>query len=151
MSTDTCTVTARDTHFKEDSANQAAAKLNATIVVLSDPKSGSQEEALGRVFNALAAAYDLKQRGGDVSLQFQGAGTRWIGELSKDDHPAHALYKEVEETIAGVSCGCADVFGGGEEAQASGFDLITDNPVPGTTGLPSLAAVLAEGRTVLTF
>lgn len=32
----------------------------AAIVVLADPKSGS-EEALGRLFNALAAAYDFKQ------------------------------------------------------------------------------------------
>ena len=119
--------------------------------MLSDPKSGSREESLGRVFNALAAAYDFKQRGDDVSVLFQGAGTRWIGELSQEDHPAHALYKEVEDTIAGVSCGCADVFGGGDEAKASGFDLITDNPVPGTTGLPSLAALFSEGRNVLTF
>ena len=87
----------------------------------------------------------------DVSVQFQGAGTRWIGQLSNEDHPAHALFKEVEDTIAGVSCGCADVFGGGEDAQASGFDLITDNPVPGTTGLPSLAASVGEGRSIITF
>ena len=129
----------------------AKTALKAAVIVLSDPKSGSQEEALGRVFNALAAAYDFKQRGDDVSVLFQGAGTRWIGELSKKDHPAHALFKEVEDTIAGVSCGCADVFGGSEDAKASGFDLITDNPVPGTTGLPSLAALASEGRNILTF
>lgn len=151
MATDTCTTGVCDTNVKSSESKEHSAKLKATIVVLSDPKSGSQEEALGRVFNALAAAYDFKQRGDDVSVQFQGAGTRWIGELAKEDHPAHGLYKEVEDTIAGVSCGCADVFGGGEEAQASGFDLITDNPVPGTTGLPSLAAVVSEGRSILTF
>lgn len=151
MTTDTCNSGTCDTHSEENQSVNVATKLKATIVVLSDPKSGSAEEALGRVFNALAAAYDFKQRGDDVSVQFQGAGTRWIGELAKEGHPAHALYKEVEDTIAGVSCGCADVFGGGEEAQASGFDLITDNPVPGTSGLPSLAALVSEGRSVLTF
>jgi len=31
--------------------------------------------------------------------------------------------------------GCADVFGATEDAEKSGFDLIKDNPVPGTTGL----------------
>ena len=151
MASDICTTGACDTSAETITSDAAATKLKATIVVLSDPKSGSNEEALGRVFNALAAAYDFKQRGDDVNLQFQGAGTRWIRELNKEDHPAHALYKEVEDTIAGVSCGCADVFGGAEEAQASGFDLITDNPVPGTTGLPSLATVVSEGRSVLTF
>ena len=150
MATDTCSTGVCDTNVASESRDHAT-KLKATIVVLSDPKSGSQEEALGRVFNALAAAYDFKQRGDDVSVQFQGAGTRWIGELNKEDHPAHGLYKEVEDTVAGVSCGCADVFGGAEEAKASGFDLITDNPVPGTTGLPSLAALVSEGRSVLSF
>ncbi|MGI9458268.1 MAG: hypothetical protein ACR2NU_17020, partial [Aeoliella sp.] len=93
MATDTCTTGACDTNVKASESKDYTTKLKATIVVLSDPKSGSQEEALGRVFNALAAAYDFKQRGDDVSVQFQGAGTRWIGELSKEDHPAHALYK----------------------------------------------------------
>lgn len=32
------------------------------IIIFSDPKTGS-EEALGRLFNALAAAYDFKSRG----------------------------------------------------------------------------------------
>ena len=151
MSIDTCTTSACDVQATDHAATDRSAKTKATIVVLSDPKSGSAEEALGRVFNALAAAYDFKQRGDDVSIQFQGAGTRWIGELSKQDHPAHTLYEEVADTVAGVSCGCADVFGGSEEAEASGLELIKDNPVPGTTGLPSLASVVAEGRSVLTF
>ena len=111
--------------------------MKAAIVVLSDPKSGS-EEALGRLFNALASAYDFKQSGDDVSLLFQGAGTRWIGEVNKSDHPAHALFEEVKDKVAGVSCGCADVFGGTEDAEKAGFDLIKENPVPGTSGLPSL-------------
>ncbi len=122
----------------------------AAILILSDPKSGS-EEALGRVFNALAAAYDFKQQGDEVTILFNGAGTRWIGELSKEDHPAHALFEEVKDNVAGVSCGCADVFGGAEDAKKSGFELITDNPVPGTTGLPSLRKLATDGYTVLTF
>ena len=124
--------------------------MKTAIVVLSDPKSGS-EEALGRVFNALAAAYDFKQKGSDVSLLFQGAGTRWLGELSKANHPAHGLFEEVKDTVAGASAGCAAVFGATEEVKKSGFDLISDNPVPGTPGLPSLQRLLADGYTVLTF
>ncbi len=124
--------------------------MKAAIVVLSDPKSGSAE-ALGRLFNALAAAYDFKQHGDDVSILFHGAGTRWIGEVSESDHAAHALFEEVKDKVAGVSCGCADVFGATEDAEKSGFDLIKDNPVPGTAGLPSLRKLAAEGYTVLTF
>lgn len=124
--------------------------MKAAIIILSDPKSGT-EEALGRVFNGLAAAYDFKNSGNEVTVLFQGTGTRWIGELQKDDHPAHGLFEAVKDQIAGVSCGCADVFGGAEEAEKSGFDLIKDNAVPGTSGLPSLNKLIAEGYTVLTF
>jgi len=123
--------------------------MKTAIVVLSDPKAG--EEALGRLFNALAAAYDFKTRNEEVQLVFQGTGTRWAGLLTAEDHPAHALYKAVEDKIAGVSCGCADVFGARESAEKSGFDLITTNAVPGTTGLPSLAKYAADGYAVMTF
>lgn len=124
--------------------------MKNAIIVLSDPKSGS-EEALGRVFNALAAAYDFKHAGEEVTLLFQGTGTRWAGELVKPDHPAHALFKAVEDTVAGVSCGCADVFGASSSAQASGFDLIKDNAVPGTGGFPSLRKLRADGYNVMVF
>ena len=124
--------------------------MKAAVVVFSDPRSGS-EEALGRLFNALAATYDFKQRGDDVTLLFQGAGTRWAGEVVKPDHPAHELYRAVEDKIAGVSCGCAEVFGAAEDAERSGFELIRDNPVPGTAGLPSLRELSANGYAILTF
>ena len=124
--------------------------MKVAILVLSDAKSGS-EEALGRVFNALAAAYDFKQSGDDVTVLFHGAGTRWIAEVGNPDHPAHDLFEQVKDTVAGVSRGCADVFGGTAEAVQSGFDLIKGNPVPGTSGLPSLQKLATDGYTVLTF
>ncbi len=124
--------------------------MKTAIVILSDPKDGS-EEALGRVLNGLATAYDFKQAGGEVSILFQGAGTRWIGELAQKEHPAHDLFEAVKDQVAGISCGCADVFGGAEETEKSGLDLIKENPVPGTLGMPSLQKLAAEGSTILTF
>ena len=124
--------------------------MKVSIVIFSDPKNGS-EEALGRVFNGLAAAYEFKQAGDDVTIIFQGTGIRWTGELMKKDHPAHELFEAVKDQVAGVSCGCADVFGSSEEATKSGFDLIKNNPVPGTTGMSSFRTLLTEGSTVLTF
>lgn len=120
------------------------------IVVFSDPKSGS-EEALGRVFNALAAAYDFKQRGADVQVLFQGAGTRWASELLNPEHPAHGLFAAVKDKVAGVSCGCADVFGARDGAVECGMELLTDNAVPNTSGLPSLARLTEAGYDILTF
>ncbi len=121
--------------------------MNKTaIVVLSEPKAGS-EEALGRVFNALAAAYDFKTAGQEVKILFQGAGTRWPQHLQQSDHPGNALYETVADKIEGISCGCADVFG----AEASGLDLVKDNPAPGTTGLPSFVRLQQEGFSIITF
>ncbi len=124
--------------------------MKAAIVVLSDPKAGT-EEALGRLFNALASAYDFKKRGTPVRLLSQGAGTRWAGELTKSDHPAHALFEEVRDTIEGVSYARADVFGATNTAKDQGFELLKENAVPGTSGLPSLGKLVADGYTVLTF
>ncbi|MBU2525386.1 MAG: DsrE family protein [Bacteroidetes bacterium] len=116
------------------------------IVVLSEPKAGS-EEALGRVFNALAAAYDFKEANEDVKIIFQGAGTRWPEVLQQESHPGNALYKAVEDKIEGISCGCADVFG----ANPSGLDLVKDNKIPGTTGLSSFFKLQKEGYSIITF
>lgn len=124
--------------------------MKTAIIVLSDPKSGS-EEALGRVFNALAAAYDYQQNGEEVTILFQGTGTRWLAELTKSDHPAFQLFDAVKDNVAGASCGCAEVFGATEEVKKSGFDLIKGNPVPGTSGLPSLRKLISDGYNVLTF
>lgn len=119
------------------------------IVVLSDPEGG--EEGLGRLFNALAAAYDFKQQHHEVQLIFQGTGTRWAGVVTNPSHPAHVLYKAVEDKVAGVSAGCAAIFGAHDDAERNGFSLITTNAVPGTPGLPSLAKYAADGYTILTF
>ncbi len=124
--------------------------MKAAVIVMSDPKNGS-EESLGRLFNALASAYDFKQQGDDVTILFQGAGTRWVGELARPDHPAHGLFEAVRDRVAGVSCGCADVFGAAEAAERNGFALIKENAVPTTSGLPSLRRLTSEGYTVLTF
>lgn len=124
--------------------------MKTAIVILSDPKTGS-EEALGRAVNALAAAYDFKQAGEEVSILFQGAGTRWVGELSKPEHPLRGLFEEIKDHVAGVSRGCAAVFGATEEAEKSGFDFLDENAVPGTKGLPSLRRLVSEGNRILTF
>lgn len=124
--------------------------MKSAIVIMSDPNSGS-EEALGRLFNGLATAYDYKQNGDEVSILFQGAGTRWAAEISKEDHPAHALYQAVADKVTGVSCACADVFGATESASQNGFNLVTGNPVPGTSGLPSLQKLRNDGYDVMVF
>ena len=125
-------------------------KQKMAIVVLSDPRSGS-EEALGRLFNALACAHESKDRGDEVSIQFQGAGTRWPSVVEQPGHPAHGLYMAVKDKVAGVSAACAAAFGARAEAEASHVNLIADHAVPGTEGLASIRRLVSNGYTVLTF
>lgn len=124
--------------------------MNKTaIVIFSDPNNG--EEAFGRAFNGLAAAYEIKEAGGEVSVTFQGAGTRWPALITKADHPLNGLYELVKGSIAGVSCGCADAFGATQGAKACGMNIISEAPIPGTTGVASFAKLLKFGSNVLTF
>lgn len=123
--------------------------MKIAVVILSDPKGG--DEALGRLFNGLAVAHECKTRGDDVTILFQGAGTRWAGVLSEPDHPARALYGEVKAEVAGVSCGCAEVFGAAEDAREAGLSLRKDYALPGTSGVASLRSLARDGYAVLTF
>lgn len=124
--------------------------MKLAIVVLSDPKSGS-EEALGRVFNALAIAQAGLQAGDEVELVFNGAGTRWPAELSKVSHPANAVYNAVREAVKGASCGCAVVFGATESLGACGVPLLKDRAFPGTPGISDIRGYLAAGWQTLVF
>lgn len=116
------------------------------IVILSDPKAGS-EESLGRLFNSLTTAYEYKKAGKEVKIIFQGTGTRWPEVLKDEKHPGYQLFNEVKDVVAGVSDACAKVWG----ADPSGFDLLGDNKVPNIPGVPSFLNLQNEGFAILLF
>lgn len=124
--------------------------MKTAVVIMSDPKSGS-EEALGRVFNGLAVASECREKGDEVAVVFNGAGTRWPEELMKLSHPAHKLYEDVRDVISGASCACAEVFGATEGVQSCGVPIVKDNPLVNTPGLLSLRRYVSEGWRVLIF
>jgi hypothetical protein len=123
--------------------------MKTAIILLSDPKGG--DEALGRVFNGLAVAHEALQAGDTVEIVFNGAGTRWPAELAKLSHPANALYNAVRNSVKGVSCGCAEVFGAAESAKACGVALLKEKALTGTPGISNLHRYLAEGWQTLVF
>ena len=55
----------------------------AAIVLLTDTET---KEGLGRMSNALTSVREFKEENQEVTLIFDGAGTKWIGELSDPDH-----------------------------------------------------------------
>ena len=124
-------------------------RMKTAIIILADPKAG--EEALGRVFNALALAHEGMQAGDQVEIVFNGAGTRWPEELIKVSHPANALYNAVRESVKGASCGCAEVFGAAKGVEACGLPLLKEKALAGTPGLANLRNYLTDGWRTLVF
>ena len=120
------------------------------IIIYSDPKPGS-EEALGRLFNGLFLAYELKEKKQEVAVIFQGAGTRWPAHLAKSDHAAHGLYEAIKDVVAGVCGGCADVFGATEDVRKTGLKLDYEKAIPGTSGVLDVSSYLDQGYGLVTF
>jgi hypothetical protein len=120
------------------------------VVVLSDPEQGG-DEALGRVFNALALTLDLDRAGREVEVIFQGAGTRWPGLLAEPTHPVNGLFEAVRHTVTGASHGCALLFGAEPGVAANGIELLAENPVPGTAGVAGLRRLVEDGHRVVVF
>jgi len=121
--------------------------MNKTAIVILSDSTNCSEEALGRVFNALATAYDFKNAGEVVKVIFQGTATRWPEQLEKPENPVNRLFLAVKDKVQGVSSCCTAIF----YADASGYKLLNQNKIPGTTGLPSLITLKNEGYKILIF
>lgn len=113
------------------------------IIVLADIET---HEGLGRVVNALEAVKELKDGKDDVRLIFDGAGTRWVGELSKPEHRVHGLYAGVRDKVTGACAFCAGAFGAKQSVEAANVPLISEYD-----GHPSVKKLIDEGYQVITF
>jgi hypothetical protein len=113
------------------------------IIVLADTESRGD---LGRVVNALEAVKEFKEAKDDVQLIFDGAGPKWIPELSKPDHKIHGLFEAVRDRIGGACEFCAGAFGVKDKVVACGVKLAGD-----FEGHPSFKKLVSEGYQVITF
>ena len=113
------------------------------IIVLAGKET---HEGLGRIANALEAAKEFKEAGDEVILIFDGAGTEWVGELSKEDHMLNPLYKAVKDRVKGACSFCADAFGAKEEIKRSEVPLLSEYE-----GHPSFKHLISEGYKIITF
>jgi hypothetical protein len=113
------------------------------IVVLADTET---HEGLGRVVNTLEAVKEFKEAHEDVQLIFDGAGPKWIPELSKPDHQIHGLYEAVKDRIAGACEFCAGAFGVKDKVVACGVRLAGE-----FDGYPSFKTLVSQGYQIITF
>ncbi len=113
------------------------------IVIFSDTIT---VEALGKISNAFMLASEAIEAGDELKIIFEGAATKWIGELEKEDHKLHGLYSGLKSSITGVCAYCAQAFGVKNEVEKSGLPLLSEYKKH-----PSLRSLFAEGYQVITF
>ncbi len=112
------------------------------VLVLADTEA---QEALGRVVNAMQTAKEFKDAGDDVRLVFDGAGTRWIGELGSSEHKYHRLFASLKDR-AGACSYCAAAFGVKSAVEQQQVTLLDE-----FDGHPSLRRAVLEGYQVISF
>ena len=115
----------------------------AAIVTLADTET---KEGLGRVANALTSAKEFKEEDHEVTVIFDGAGTRWVGELSDPEHKYNKQFESVKDEVEGACAYCAKAFGVKEDVQVSGRRAHGE-----FKRHPSLAKLVSEGYQVITF
>ena len=101
---------------------------------------------MGRATNALSTVKECKQAGDEVTLIFDGAGTRWLPELLSDEHRLHRAYMAVADRSAGACRFCAVAFGVKDQLEKAGIPLLDD-----FEGHPSIRGLVADGYQVITF
>ena len=116
--------------------------MDIAIVLLADTESHADA---GRMVNALETAREAVENGAEVEVIFDGAGTRWIGELARPRHKHHKLYRRLLPYMQ-VCDYCARAFGVLDQVEAAGVGRLSEH-----RGHPSLFARLRRGAAVLTF
>jgi len=113
------------------------------IVVLADKETHGD---MGRIANALEVAKELIEGRDEVRIVFDGAGTRWVGELADENNQMHPLYQAVKENIDGACYFCSGAFGVRNEVEKAGIPFLDDYD-----GHPSIKKYIDEGYQVITF
>jgi hypothetical protein len=115
----------------------------AATIIFADT---DRPEGLGRVVNALTTANEFKEAGDEAVVIFDGAGTKWVGELSGEGHKYSDLFGEVRDLIAGACAYCAEAYGAKDQVEQAGVELMDDYE-----GHPSVRKLISEGYQVVTF
>jgi hypothetical protein len=112
------------------------------VLVLADTETKGD---LGRVVNAMQTVKEFQDAGDEVRLVFDGAATRWIGELGDPAHKYHAAFESVKNR-AGACSYCAAAFGVKTAVEKQAVALLDE-----FDGHPSLRQAVSDGYQVISF
>ena len=98
--------------------------------------------------HVLLNALDIHAKGTDARIIVEGAATRLIPELEKEENPLHQLWRKVKERelVEGACKACSQKMGTEKAAQAQGLALLDD-----MTGHPGMATYRERGFDIITF
>jgi hypothetical protein len=62
------------------------------------------------IFHALLFAKEMKEKGDDVKIVFEGEAVKWFNELLKEDHPLKSHVEALKDNF--IACeACSNMFG----------------------------------------
>ena len=98
--------------------------------------------------HALLNALSLREKGFEVKLVIEGAATRLIPDMAKEDSSLFRLYQKAREAdcIDGACRACCAKMGTLNAAESEGIRLLDD-----MSGHPSMGGYLTRGYQIITF
>ncbi|BDQ37397.1 hypothetical protein SYK_17570 [Pseudodesulfovibrio nedwellii] len=98
--------------------------------------------------HVLLNALDMKEKGEDTIIVFEGASVTLIPELEKKENPFSTLYFKAKDAglIDGACKACSAKLGVLDAVKEAGIELIGD-----MAGHPSIAEYQKKGYTIITF
>ena len=122
--------------------------MNKVAIVLQ--AGPGTHESHARMFHSMVYSKELKERGHEVRLLFDGAGTEWLAKWAEpedeDDRRMGGLFNALKDMeLAYAVCDfCAGAFGVHQKLQAQDEPLVAEY-----MNHPSFAALFEEGFEVV--
>ena len=98
--------------------------------------------------HVLLNALDMKEKGYKVKVIIEGAATKLVPELAKEDNPLHKLWEKAKSAglVDGVCKACSNKMGTLDAAKNQNLALLDE-----MTGHPSVARYHDAGFEIITF
>jgi len=98
--------------------------------------------------HVLLNALDLNARNQGGRIVVEGAATQLVTELTREEHPLHALWEKVKaaDLVEGVCKACSQKMGVLDQINELGLPLGED-----MMGHPGMARYVKEGFSIITF
>ena len=98
--------------------------------------------------HVLLNALDMKDRGYEAKIVIEGAATKLIPELAKENNPMHNLWEKVKAAglVDGACKACSNKMGTLEAAKDQGLTLLDE-----MAGHPSMARYRDDGFEIVSF